>query len=319
MAEIRILWEKGMAKDKEKNLNDVTHVNDTALIRHMTSGHVEINKGEYRFYPEEGVSTAVNLLSNDLKYTGGKITMLGSSMLHALNDMVIRNGNQYPFDFTLVGLYQEMIHDYTRRPSPDMQNYMRSELDKMMMTKVIIDPTEEYRKSHRIGDYTVTRIERMVLQVEHVTLRHVTNGRTADAYRLFAPMVIFEYGENTNKIIVYPSSLLQIYKPGNYVVDTMYINRYLVTAVVKMQDGELNIPYEGERGMFTEFGFPGDEKDWPSKKKRLRKSIRDILQAFKNEHFIDDFEEYREDFSESRRKPYVGVTIWKHDAVAETQ
>ena len=292
----------------------IEQVNDAEVIKHLTSGKALIEGGLSQFNTIDGSISSIDLKSVDLKLKGEKISILSAMIMEGVYSFYNKwlSVKQGPVIFTPLEIYQEITKDYSRRPSPKKLARIQDEIDRLAGTRFILNTTEEYRKLHKIGDFQVKNIEGAFLNVTKITLVHANNGREYVAYRLEQAMLLYEYAEQTNKIVSYPTALLLTLNPLNYTDDMIYIQRYIVREISKTQEERLEILYEGDNGMFTEFGYgPDESKDWISKRRNLRKLVIEVVDSLKSAEIISGYEEFRQNDSKKKTDPYIGLRIQK--------
>lgn len=296
------------------------HVNNAEVIKHLTAGNAVIEGGESTYVTEGGAICTIDLSSVNVKYAGEKISMLGAIIMDGIYSLYMKRRDKETEKvlFTPLSVYQEITKDYKRKPSPDKLAKIHNEIEKLRETKVTLITTDEYRKKNLIGDYQIKLIDGNAIVATRVVLAHISNGKEYEAYLLEKPMILYSYAEETNNIVLYPTSLLQIYSPTEYTDDAIFVNRYIAREMASAKEDSFDIIYEGPNGMFTEFGYTKETiQDWKAKKKNLRRIVNNILTEMKEAGVIFGFEEFRNENSTSRREPYIGVRITKKTTAEE--
>ena len=169
-------------------------------------------------------------------------------------------------------------------------------LDKSRFLKLQVDFTDEARARGLHVDETT--IESYLLAAKKIKVR--TGGTILEAYKILDKPVLYQYAQQTKQILSVPLKLLDTKKATRNTEEIIPIKEYLIRRIEIMKYSKNmgnKILYET---LFEEVGIENPSRD---KSFDLRKGIKAILELWKNEKYIKNFEEYKE------KNTYKGIKI----------
>lgn len=111
--------------------------------------------------------------------------------------------------FTLEMLYREMAgFKNTEYIQPDTLARLKGHIDRLRVTLVEIDATQEAKKRYPKAEKTIFSNYAMPIKAVSVKI----NGETRTAYRFLDKPPLYEYSQMTGQVISLPSELLDIYE-----------------------------------------------------------------------------------------------------------
>lgn len=132
--------------------------------------------------------------------------------------------------FTLEMLYREMAgFKNTEYIQPDTLTKFKGNVDRLRVTLVEIDATQEAKKRYPKAEKTIFSNYAMPIKAVSVKI----NGETRTAYRFLDKPPLYEYSQMTGQVISLPSELLDVYEVNekNRPLDTkvaMTTNRIVI-------------------------------------------------------------------------------------------
>ena len=170
--------------------------------------------------------------------------------------------------------------------SPKSIKMIVDSLEKMRMTDISIDYTEQIRMTNPEDSFDMARVSGAMLMLQKVTVS--TGGVTKWAYRLVSSPVIYEYSKLLKQIIPIPLQLLNT-KETTRSTDTVIIIRQYILQRVELMKNKKNkmssrvISYDS---IYELLNTPDDRK--------LRATIRSqterLLDNYVNIHYIEGYE-----------------------------
>ncbi len=170
--------------------------------------------------------------------------------------------------------------------SPKSISMIVESLEKMRVTDIAIDYTDQLRMTNPADSFDLARVSGAMLLMQKVTVS--TGGVTKWAYRLTATPVVYEYSKLIKQIIPIPLQLLNTKETTRSTDTVIIIRQYILQRVELMKNKKNNmnsriISYET---IYELLNTPDDRK--------LRATIRSqterLLDNYVNIHYIDGYE-----------------------------
>ncbi len=192
--------------------------------------------------------------------------------------------------------------------SPKSIKMIVDSLEKMRVTDIAIDYTEQLRMTNPDSSFDVARVSSAMLMLQKVTVS--TGGVTKWAYRLLANPVIYEYSRLLKQVIPLPLQLLNTKETTRSTDTVIIIRQYLLQRVELMKNKKNNmnsrvISYDS---IYELLDAPEDRK--------LRATIRGqterLLDNYVNIHYIKSYEIVR------KGRAITGILIHLMEEASDT-
>lgn len=170
--------------------------------------------------------------------------------------------------------------------SPKSISMIVESLEKMRVTDIAIDYTDQLRMTNPSDTFDLARVSGAMLLMQKVTVS--TGGVTKWAYRLTSMPVVYEYSRLIKQIIPIPLQLLNTKETTRSTDTVIIIRQYILQRVELMKNKKNNmnsrtISYDT---IYELLNTPDDRK--------LRKTVRDqterLLDNYVNIHYIKSYE-----------------------------
>lgn len=170
--------------------------------------------------------------------------------------------------------------------SPKSIKMIVDSLEKMRLTDISIDYTEQIKMTSPDDPFDLARVSGAMLMLQKVTVS--TGGVTKLAYRLASSPVIYEYSKQLNQIIPIPLQLLNTKETTRSTDTVIIIRQYILQRVELMKNKRNNmnsrvISYDS---IYELLDAPDDRK--------LRATIRSqterLLDNYVNIRYIDGYD-----------------------------
>jgi len=171
--------------------------------------------------------------------------------------------------------------------SPQAIKTITNSLDKSRFMRLKINFTKEAQARN----LNIEEAEKEDYLLNATKVKVKSGGITLEAYKINKIPMLYQYAQHTKQILSVPLKLLDTKKATRNTEEIIPIKEYLVRRIeiMKYTKGMSNkILYET---IFEEVGIENPSRD---KSFDLRKGIKAILELWKNEKYIKDFEEYKE-------------------------
>lgn len=176
------------------------------------------------------------------------------------------------------------------KPTPQQKGAITKSLDKMRKLFCHIDFTAEAKA--RKNDTTKAELESYILNADKVTLE--AGGNEVVGYKFNAKPVLYGYAQYSKQIISIPIGLLNTKKALSSTDEVIVIREYLIRRIETMKNtkGKSNkILFDS---IFQEIELDNNDNSYKTKSKRTRDSIKKILDYWKTEKYIKDYNEYKD-------------------------
>ncbi|MCQ2432098.1 MAG: hypothetical protein MJ175_05770 [Clostridia bacterium] len=170
--------------------------------------------------------------------------------------------------------------------SPKSIKMIVDSLEKMRVTDISIDYTDQMRMLNPDDPYDLARVSGAMLQMQKVTVS--TGGVTKWAYRMVSFPIVYDYSRLVKQIIPIPLQLLNTKETTRSTDTVIIIRQYILQRVELMKNKKNNmnsriISYDS---IYELLDTPDDRK--------LRATIRSqterLLDNYVNIHYIDSYE-----------------------------
>lgn len=284
---------------------------NTALSNYLTSGDLSkpfdlkvINKKgkqkeitNFTIVSYDPNSTIAKVAENMTEYERGIYNAICSVYKEAME-------NGQPPIFTTDMLYRAMPGSGDK-PSPQEKGAITKAIEKHRFTHIDSDITEELRAKKLIpDDVEEVKLNDFILSVKAVKVRMKNGGQQVTAYMINSTPLLLEYGQLTNNLITVSRKWLDIKqvkngKPTQFALlmtqERQAMTGYLIRRIKVMQNDKKNKkPTQSDTILFaTLFDAIGLKNPSRDKALNTRKSCYAILDYYKAEKIITDYEEQR--------------------------
>lgn len=209
---------------------------------------------------------------------------------------------------TAATVYRAMVHaTETETPSPQQIEAVTQSLDKLRFVRVQIDCTEELmrRKIDLNGSQiTAGKIDTYLLTLDKMEV--IAGGQKVVAYKVIKTPILYEYSRLTGQVITVPAALLDIRdKTGAKIPNTerrIAIKGYLMRriSIMKGQNSKNQSCHILYDSLYNEVC---STEPTQKEKRLIRDYIPCVLEYWKSEKFIKDYEEL------THGKKKIGIEI----------
>lgn len=174
------------------------------------------------------------------------------------------------------------------KPTPQQKGAITKSLDKMRYLFCTIDFKDEAIK--RKYDVTKFTIEDNILNAQKIDIE--AGGNTVTGYQFNSEPILYKYAQQSKQIINVPVKLLNTKSALSSTDEVIVIREYLLRRIETMKNtnGKSNkVLYDR---IYEETGL--EEKPTKQKADKIRTSIKKLLDYWKSEKYINDYQEYKE-------------------------
>ena len=175
----------------------------------------------------------------------------------------------------------------SEKASPQAIEAISNSIDKSRYMELKVDFTKEAEARNINIEKAV--IEDYLLNATKVKIK--TCGNIVEGYKINKMPMLYQYAQYTKQILAVPSKLLDTKKATRNTEEIIPIKEYLVRRIEVMKHDKTmsnKILYDT---IFDEAGISHPTKE---KSFKLRADIKAILELWKNQKYIKNFEEYRQ-------------------------
>ncbi len=209
---------------------------------------------------------------------------------------------------TAATVYRAMVHaTETETPSPQQIEAVTQSLDKLRFVRVQIDCTEELMRRNidlNGSQITAGKIDTYLLTLDKMEV--IAGGQKVVAYKVIKTPILYEYSRLTGQVITVPAALLDIRdKTGAKIPNTerrIAIKGYLMRriSIMKGQNSKNQSCHILYDSLYNEVC---STEPTQKEKRLIRDYIPCVLEYWKSENFIKDYEEL------THGKKKIGIEI----------
>ena len=209
---------------------------------------------------------------------------------------------------TAATVYRAMVHaTETETPSPQQIEAVTQSLDKLRFVRVQIDCTEELMRRNidlNGSQITAGKIDTYLLTLDKMEI--IAGGQKVVAYKVIKTPILYEYSRLTGQVITVPAALLDIRdKTGTKIPNTerrIAIKGYLMRriSIMKGQNSKNQSCHILYDSLYNEVC---STEPTQKEKRLIRDYIPCVLEYWKSEKFIKDYEEL------THGKKKIGIEI----------
>ena len=209
---------------------------------------------------------------------------------------------------TAATVYRAMVHaTETETPSPQQIEAVTQSLDKLRFVRVQIDCTEELMRRNidlNGSQITAGKIDTYLLTLDKMEI--IAGGQKVVAYKVIKTPILYEYSRLTGQVITVPAALLDIRdKTGAKIPNTerrIAIKGYLMRriSIMKGQNSKNQSCHILYDSLYNEVC---STEPTQKEKRLIRDYIPCVLEYWKSEKFIKDYEEL------THGKKKIGIEI----------
>jgi len=232
-----------------------------------------------------------NILINDSKR---ELDPYDRIVHDAVVSLYVDTKNEY---ITPQMVYRAMTGNPEAKLNPKQQELVSNSLDKLTRSRITIYATKEVCEAYGIDKFSYSG---MVIAADKVEI--TIKGNVVEAYRLLRKPILYEYADKLNQIGRFDIKILNT--PVKKNEETLILQDYLYRRILAMKGASklnhnivYNTVYE-----YLNLTATSEASLW-NKKSKIRKTVKVILDYWKNEGFIISYTENKENNS------IVSVTI----------
>jgi len=171
---------------------------------------------------------------------------------------------------------------------------VRKSIDKSRFIRTVIDYTDEAKfYNHEIKK---TLYEGYLLAANKVMVE--AGGKEIEAYKLLDKPILYEYAQISGQILSVPINLLNTRDTVNSTEDVIITRGYILRQIEWMKheksNRSTNITYQGVYEELEIFKDNLDEKAYKEKTFKIRSHVKSILESWRAQNYIGNFEEYKD-------------------------
>ena len=194
--------------------------------------------------------------------------------------------------FTADMIFRLLTGGKTQEPTQAMRNEIYDSLFRLCCTGIIVDATEEFNAGYN----GKKEFRGTLLPCGMVIGDTILNGQLVhDCIKIYDTSPLIEYARAKRQVSNIPLGMRNI--PNvNSTIDNLVLLGYLIGAFADMRNPHSPVqPIIRYDTLYAYLGVEGkNEKQTYKKKEKTRKTVRDILTAWKEGRFIKDFQELTE-------------------------
>lgn len=294
---------------------EYTNISKIAQYISTTNGLVDSGEPfELVTMPSKNASVSIALKADEGISLSKNITQYDATIMDAVYSLYI-NGCSY---FSPEMIARMVSGDLKKRVSAQKIGSVTKSINKLRHIDITIDLTDEYRKTGRELDPDV-KIKRKsyLLPLDEYSAvipdnGKITKSRTlsceekgdniefeiAAGYSFSCKPVLYSYAEQHGEIEQFPTRLLAAPKLSdtdeNTAIKWYLIRRIWALKRAKNKAALKDIIYydeEEKQGAFSDLRYnQEDYSNWRDKRMKIHKSILKVLDAYKNEGYIDEYQ-----------------------------
>lgn len=199
-------------------------------------------------------------------------------------------------EFVTLSMIYRAMNGLTDREYVSIQSLesVTKSLDKSRYIQATIDYTEEAKLYNR--DIEKAIYQGYLLAAEKVTVK--INGTEQEGYKLLRKPILYEYAQISGQIITVPTKLLQTKDAVRSTDEVIVIRGYLLRQIEWIRNETIsrseNVAYKSvydELDVTKEFY---EETPYKKKTAKIRSHVKSILDEWKEQGYIKNYEEYHE-------------------------
>ena len=178
--------------------------------------------------------------------------------------------------------------------SPQSIDAVIKSLDKSRFIRTTIDYTEEAKLYNK--NVEETKYEGYLLNAEKIKAK--IKGKEQEVYKIYRKPILYEYAQISGQIINISNKLLQTKDALRSTDEVIVIRGYLLRQIEWIKndksDRNTNITY---RGIYEELEISRiiyDETAYKNKTRTIRNHIKAILNEWREQKYIQNYEEYQD-------------------------
>ena len=252
------------------------------------------NPTELVTVPSKNAIVILNLWNDkDIELSSHNVTLYDLAVM----DSVYTLYKSGCISFTPEMVARVMAGDAKAYIKPQKAGAITRSLRKLALIRITIDCTEEYLArgiNLRAGD--VATFTDYLLPLSEVQLKAVNGETYMNGFSVKEVPILYDYAERTGKIVSVPTALLEIEDISD-TDDGILTKRYLIQRIEEIKKArnkaDINeiIYYDPDKkSMISELWYNSEIKNIRDKKATLHKMVMKILDSFKRENYIKDYE-----------------------------
>lgn len=231
------------------------------------------------------ILSAVNLNFNDggIQITGKKELIPYDREVHdAIVTLYVGEGNEY---ITPQMVYRTMTGDRNAKLNPKQKNAIINSIEKMMCSHIKLIASKEECKAYGFDEFSY---EGALLFAEKLTA--TLNNNISEAYHLLKEPVFYTCADKKNQVKQSDIKLLD--SPVSKNEETIVLQGYLYRRILAMKSSKKMKPIIAYDTIYKHLDVQAaSEASLRNKKAKIRKTIKKILDYWKEQKFITSYEE----------------------------
>jgi hypothetical protein len=262
--------------------------------------------------PKKNIFVTVDLTADqNLILSNPNITQYDLAVMDAVYTLLVNGAAA----FTPEMVVRIMSGNFDQDVTPQKSGAVTKSLHKLSLIRITIDCTTELRARKKIDKDQTAKLTSYLMPLREMDIQSANHQVIMKGYQLIEKPVLYIYAEEVRQIIDIPTKLLEITDPSGsgHLSDTddvIIIKRALIRRIELMKCNKnhmdnTTIRYEWydptvgtKKGFFAMLGFDASQyknpAQWKKKRSSLNRIITTILNDFKREKYITDYEVVKE-------------------------
>ena len=289
------------------------YMNNSKVANFISSNTELLDKTiQLKTIPKKNVFVTVDLTADEkVSLTNHNITPYDMAVMDSVYTLLANEVTSFSPEMVVRIMSGNFEQKITQHKLDEVNNSMR----KLSMIRISIDCTDELVTRKKVKKGSRVALTSYLMPVREIKVDSGNNQATMNGYQLIEKPVLYIYAESVKQIVSVPTSLLEV--NGYDTDDMMIIKRALIKRIEMMKNDKNNISsniiiYErydkstGKKtGFFSSLGFAEtDYSNWKKKKNNLHHIIKNILDGFVVEKYINGYEMVKEG-----KQKIIGVSI----------
>ncbi len=267
--------------------------------------------GEGRLYDAEPILVKINsrkskkeiLSAANLNFDDRRIQITGKKELtsydrevhDAIVTLYVGEGNEY---ITPQMIYRTMTGNKNTKLNPKQKNAIINSIEKMMCSHIKLIASKEECEAYGFDEFSY---EGALLFAEKLTA--TLNNNISEAYHLLKEPVFYSYAHGKKQVKQSDIKLLD--SPVSKNEETIVLQGYLYRRILAMKSSKKMKPIIAYDTVYKHLDIQAaSEASLRNKKAKIRKTIKKILDYWKEQDFITSYEE------NSCKNEIVSITIY---------
>lgn len=281
------------------------YFNNTKVANYLSTNSELLEKTfQLTTIPRKNIFVTVDLTADtNLILTNANITQFDLAVMDSVYTLLV-NGETA---FTPEMIVRIMSGNFNQDVTPQKSGAVTKSLNKLSLIRITIDCTEELQARKKLEKNKTARLTSYLMPLREIEIQTANHKSVMKGFQLIEKPVLYTYAETIQQIMSVPTSILSTQGKISDTNDNIIIKRALIRRIEAMKNNKNKIKsniivYERydqetkkEKGFLITLGFNKENySNWKKKKNNLHKSIIKILDTFKEEKYILNYEIIKE-------------------------